>query len=260
MSLDFIDLIYQNKAVEGLAVFDANNELLENQLSLHVSKVKVIGKSLYNFKLGLSDAKRVMRGFLIKSESITLLTSVFPDYLIILEVSEGSSLNEVDSKLRSIMMDAFPESLKQAPPVQPTLPSRPVQQTQPVQPTQPIPARLTSSQQLISQPQPILPPGAESVQPLQYAQANPMMETAVVDLINFKDRLSKLLKTVAPLKAVSTMIETSMNQMGIDLTTMRLPVQTATDLGHLVVSKIPNKARREILQKEYVVILNEILA
>jgi len=260
MSLDFIDLIYQNKAVEGLAVFDANNELLENQLSLHVSKVKVIGKSLYNFKLGLSDAKRVMRGFLIKSESITLLTSVFPDYLIILEVSEGSSLNEVDSKLRSIMMDAFPESLKQAPPVQPTLPSRPVQQTQPVQLTQPIPARLTSSQQLISQPQPILPPGAESVQPLQYAQANPMMEIAVVDLINFKDRLSKLLKTVAPLKAVSTMIETSMNQMGIDLTTMRLPVQTATDLGHLVVSKIPNKARREILQKEYVVILNEILA
>jgi len=103
MDSDFIDLIYQNKDVEAVAVFDENNELIENQLSLTVSKVRVIGATLQKLKTNLEENRRELKGFLIKSDSILLLVSMFADRIVLLELSDEASVNEVDSHLRSIV-------------------------------------------------------------------------------------------------------------------------------------------------------------
>lgn len=213
MDSDLIDLIYQNEAVEGIAIFDANNNLVENQLSLNLNKATAIAATLVKLKNGLNNAGREMRGFLIKTSSILLLVNMYSDKLILLEISEGFSVNEVEGNLRSILGEATDQ------PVVKTLPAHPAQQ----------------------------------------AAVTPAEEEMVdgIDLADFKSSLSKLLKTVAPGKLAETMINKAMNEMGIDEQAVQLPQDQATKLGYEVIARVPNKARRKIIENEYTTMLNQ---
>ena len=231
MDSDIIDLIYQNDAVEGLAIFDENNQLVENQLSLTLNKVLAISATLHKLQKGITNAGRELRGFVIKSGSYLLLVCMSPDLLIILELSPGYSVNEVDSNVRSIIGGASPRTQQPAQqPAQPAQPAQPVAQ-QPAQPAQPV-----------------------AQQPAQPA-ASQMIDG--IDLNDFKANLSKLLKTVAPGKLADTMISSAMADMGIDENAVQLPQQQATELGYSVIEKIPNKARRNIIKNEYTKLLGQ---
>ena len=220
MDSDIIDLIYQNDAVEGLAIFDENNQLVENQLSLTLNKVLAISATLHKLQKGITNAGRELRGFVIKSGSYLLLVCMSPDLLIILELSPGYSVNEVDSNVRSIIGGASPRTQQPAQPAaQQPLPAQPVAQ----QPAQPAASQMIDG----------------------------------IDLNDFKANLSKLLKTVAPGKLADTMISSAMADMGIDENAVQLPQQQATELGYSVIEKIPNKARRNIIKNEYTKLLGQ---
>ena len=223
MDSDIIDLIYQNDAVEGLAIFDENNQLVENQLSLTLNKVLAISATLHKLQKGITNAGRELRGFVIKSGSYLLLVCMSPDLLIILELSPGYSVNEVDSNVRSIIGGASPRT------------------QQPAQPAQPV----------AQQPLPAQPVAQQPAQPA----ASQMIDG--IDLNDFKANLSKLLKTVAPGKLADTMISSAMADMGIDENAVQLPQQQATELGYSVIEKIPNKARRNIIKNEYTKLLGQ---
>ena len=223
MDSDLIDLIYQNDAVEGLAIFDANNQLVENQLSLSLSKVEAIATTLYKLKNGLTDAGRELRGFVIKSGALLLLVCMSPENLILLEISEGASVNEVDSNLRSII-------------------------------------GTTASQPQAAQPATVQPVQAQPAQPVLPAATLPPAQTVEgdnIDLTDFKMNLGKLIKTVAPGKLADSMISSTMKDMGIDENAVHLPQQQATQLGYSVIERIPNKARRQIIKNEYTTMLNQ---
>ena len=224
MDSDIIDLIYQNDAVEGLAIFDENNQLVENQLSLTLNKVLAISATLHKLQKGITNAGRELRGFVIKSGSYLLLVCMSPDLLIILELSPGYSVNEVDSNVRSIIGGASPRTQQPA-----QQPAQPVAQ-------QPLPA-----------------------QPVAQQPAQPAASQIIdgIDLNDFKANLSKLLKTVAPGKLADTMISSAMADMGIDENAVQLPQQQATELGYSVIEKIPNKARRNIIKNEYTKLLGQ---
>lgn len=212
MDSDLIDLIYQNEAVEGVAIFDANNNLVENQLSLNLNKATAIAATLAKLKKGLNNAGREMRGFLIKTSSILLLVNMYSDKLILLEISEGFSVNEVEGNLRSILGGAA---------------DQPVVKTLPVQPAE------------------------EEITPVKEEMVDG------IDLADFKNSLSKLLKTVAPGKLAETMINKAMNDMRIDEQAVQLPQDQATKLGYEVIARVPNKARRKIIENEYTTMLNQ---
>jgi len=232
MDSDLIDLIYQNEAVEGVAIFDANNQLVENQLSLSLSKVEAIATTLYKLKNGLTDAGRELRGFVIKSGALLLLVCMSPENLILLEISEGASVNEVDSNLRSIIGTTASQPQAAQPATVQPLASQPIQQAQPAHPAHPVLPAAT------------LPP-AQTV------------EGDNIDLADFKMNLSKLIKTVAPGKLADSMISSTMKDMGIDENAVHLPQQQATQLGYSVIERIPNKARRQIIKNEYTTMLNQ---
>jgi len=214
MDSDLVDLIYQNEAVEGVAIINASNEVEENQLSIRASKVNAIATTLLKLKKGLNDAGREMRGFLIKSDSILLMANMTSEKLILLELSEGSSVNEVERSLRSILGDAV---------------------------AQPVLAEPAQSE-----------PVAQAALP-----AVDKVEEEGIDLADFKNSLAKLLKTVAPGKLADGMISKALKDMGIDETAVQLPQDQATKLGYEVIAKVPNKARRKIIENEYTSMLNQ---
>lgn len=214
MDSDLVDLIYQNEAVEGVAIINASNEVEENQLSIRASKVNAIATTLLKLKKGLNDAGREMRGFLIKSDSILLMANMTSERLILLELSEGSSVNEVERSLRSILGDAV---------------------------AQPVLAEPVESE-------PVAQAALPAVEPV---------EEEGIDLADFKNSLAKLLKTVAPGKLADGMISKALKDMGIDETAVQLPQDQATKLGYEVIAKVPNKARRKIIENEYTSMLNQ---
>ncbi len=219
MDSELIDLIYQNEDVEGAAIFDANNQLVENQLSITLNKVMTIAETLLDLRHSLMKARREMLGFLIKSDKILLHVAIFPNMLIVLELSSGASINSVDKKLRSLIGSGQDAPAKK---VQPSIP-------------------------VAFQPE-------QQVQHLNTA-ALPSVADGV-DFVDFKLRLSKLLKAIAPGKVAEGMISSAMKDMDIEPSTLALAKPTATELGYNVIAKIPNKARRKIIENEYKSLLN----
>lgn len=224
MDSELIDLIYQNEEVEGVAIFDGNNQLVENQLSITLVKVMAIAETLHNLRSSLMQAGREMLGFLIKSDKSLLHVTMFPNMLIVLELSKVSSVNALDKKIRSVVGTG---QVATNTPVQPSLPAA----KKPVA----LPA---------AQP-------AQSSQPLQPVATSQPVIADGIDFVDFKFSLSKLLKTIAPGKVADGMINSAMKDMGIEPDTVQLAQPTATKLGYKVIEKIPNKARRKIIENEY---------
>jgi len=73
-----------------------------------------------------------------------------------------------------------------------------------------------------------------------------------IPIADFSDKLSTLLKRVAPSNVASKMISEGFNAAGVDIsTTDTIAKQEAIDIGSDIIEKIPNASRRKIIIKEY---------
>ncbi|MDB9741361.1 hypothetical protein OAB00_00760 [Akkermansiaceae bacterium] len=227
-----IDLIYQNEAVEGIAIFDAQNQLVENQLSINQGSVLVIAETIHNIRMGLASAGRDMLGFLIKTDRMMIQVCMFPDKLVLLEVSQDFSANETDKKLRSIFGGSR-----------------------------------GATTQLVSVKSVQLPAAAEEepvVEEIPVAQAvtEVIPEPQIVDGIDwqgFKGSTHSLLKRVAPDRVAENMMNGVIKDMGLDPAAELMPKEQAVEFGYKVIAKIPNKSRRALMEKEYTSLLSSII-
>ena len=175
MHSELIDLLYENDAVEGVALFQTG-QLAENQLALSEASVTQICSCIYEIQQGLADAGRKMQGFLIKNSKYLLQAFLHNDLVILLQVTPSYS----------------PEQTYQA-----------------------------LSSQLGKTSSPSLPPAAEQTQ--KPAAEKVAVETAVVeeaddsshiDWSEFQQKLSSLIKRVAPGGVAKSMISAAIKEAG----------------------------------------------
>ncbi|MGJ8676545.1 MAG: hypothetical protein ACSHX0_03415 [Akkermansiaceae bacterium] len=105
MHTELIDLLYENEAVEGVALFKDTGDLLESHLALSESSVIQICASLVSMKFGLAEASRAMKGFVIKTEKYTLQAYIYKDLLILLQVNPSYALDKTYLKIQSQLGD-----------------------------------------------------------------------------------------------------------------------------------------------------------
>jgi len=225
MDTDIIDLIYQNEEVEGIAVFATNGEVIENQLALTEESVKTVSQHVADIAAGLDAAGRTLRGFILKSDSITYQICVFDHVILLLHLTGDYSANKVELSVRSIIGEVFntPET------------------------AQPEPINTVSSG--ISQ----LPP-IEKQQSLQPETVQDVVAEPTEDQMGFADfklQLSKLIKRVAPSGVADKMINDTLTEASIDPSSINIGKETAIELGNKVVAKIPNASRRKMIAKEF---------
>ena len=226
MNTDFIDLIYQNEAVEGVAIFSSTGILIENQLSINESSALLIAKTITDISNSLSSVKRPLQGFFIKSDTITIQICLVNNIMVLLEVNNESSANETDHKLRSILGDI---SIPEVPNLI-DIDDTPVEEI-PIQEEQ----------------------AAETVQTTEALPAEGDIKWS-----EYKAKLTSILKRVAPDNIVENMIKSSLEEGASYGENTFLSKEQAIEIGQKVILKIPNKARRKLIEKEFSLYTNTL--
>ena len=220
MDSEFIDLIYQNDEVVGVAVFTSTGELVENQLSVNDASIIVVSQTISNITSALAEAERDLRGFLLKSAAITLQICVVSDYILVMQLAEEFSANKVEQSIRSIFTGMAP--------------------------TQASPATVDS--------QPI----AQAAEPVAVAAEQPSEPLEdQIDFYAFKAKLLQLLKRVAPGGIAEKMINETFAAEGVDTALPSMSKDVAIALGAKTVAKIPNKGKRKLIEKEYQLLVQQ---
>ncbi|MGJ8673321.1 hypothetical protein [Rubritalea sp.] len=101
MYQELIELLYENEAVEAVALFTDQGHLIENQLAISESTITQVCASLVTIKNGLAGSNREMKGFLVKTQKYTLQAYVHSDLLILLQVSSNFSINKTYHNIQS---------------------------------------------------------------------------------------------------------------------------------------------------------------
>ena len=123
------------------------------------------------------------------------------------------------------------------------------------------------SSQLGKTSSPSLPPAAEQTQ--KPAAEKVAVETAVVEEVDdsshidwseFQQKLSSLIKRVAPGGVAKSMISAAIKEAGASEEDARIAPETAFEIGNSVVAKIPNASRRKIIEKEYQALVKKFQA
>ena len=224
---ELIDAIYENEAIEGLAIFNSNQTLAENQLALSEEAVAKIGATLFTIAQGLNSAGRVLNGLLIKSSSLSILVFVEGKKLLLLQLDPDKSVDTVFLSLKS----QLGTKLK--------------------------PIILEEETQSTAKAQ------TRSAQPAAAQSATPVEEPAIEGGVEW-ERLEKSLvsafKKVSPAQLAKKLIATSAEENGVGATTKQGTPEQATAIATNACSQIPNAARRKMLAKELELILKKFIA
>ncbi len=213
MDLELIDLVYRNDEVEGVAIATATGEIIENQLAATGNSVQNIGSTIATIAQGLAQAKRKLRGFLLQSDTTILQVCVFEDFIVFIQLNEPFSATKVEKSVRSIFGGVNERA-----------------QTPQAAITE---AAITKAAETEA---------AKAAEP----------PADHIALGSFADKLSTLLKRVAPSNVASKMIKDGFNAADVDIaTTDTIAKQKAIDIGATIIEKIPNASRRKIIIKEY---------
>ena len=230
MNADVIDLIYQNEEVIGLAVFSREGTLIENQLSIDENSLTIVAKTIAHIAGGLGRANRILKGFMLKSDRLTLMISVFDDSILLLELSSPFSADKIEKNLRSLISGStsLVGSLPQA--------------AQPSQPAQ-SPVMQVGAAAVADEPKklPVITPEAEVALP----PAN------LISFPEYKSSIAKLMKRVAPGGVADKMIAEVLAAASVDMNSKDIDRDLAIHLGEQIVAKIPNAGRRKMIAKEY---------
>lgn len=211
------DLIYENEEVESLALVSAQGDIIENQLPMTEDSLQLVSQTILKILAGLDSAGRHLRGFILKSENLTLQICSIDNVILLLELADPFSANTVDKNVRSILSGAQAVVPQQA-----------------------------------AVPQALATPQAQSPEPRTESQsvATANLEDQI-DFNNFRASLVKLLKRVAPGGIADKMVNDVLAAEGIQNTITFLDKHKAIEIGEKVVAKIPNAGRRKIIAKEY---------
>ena len=222
MHSELIDLLYENDAVEGVALFQTG-QLAENQLALSEASVTQICSCIYEIQQGLADAGRLMQGFLIKNSKYLLQAFLHNDLVILLQVTPSYSPEQTYQALSSQLGKTS----------SPSLPPAATEQTQ--------------------------KPAAEKVA-VETAVVEEADDSSHIDWSEFQQKLSSLIKRVAPGGVAKSMISAAIKEAGASEEDARIAPETAFEIGNSVVAKIPNASRRKIIEKEYQALVKKFQA
>jgi len=112
-----VDALYQNEEVEGVAIFTHSGEIIENQLILTESSLRILSETVAKITTGLQAGNRKLKGFLIKSPTRVFLICILDNYIITLHLGDDYSASKIDKNVRSLMENAHGlTSPKQTPP------------------------------------------------------------------------------------------------------------------------------------------------
>ena len=211
MESEFIDLLYENEAVEGIAIFTASGKLTENQLALNDAAVLQIFSSLNKIKSGLKAAEREMKGFVFKTNKYLLQAIVHGDLLILLQLSPKHSLDNTHTKIISQLGEIAPS---------PTPPKTTTQVTKTV----------------VKEP---------------VSTEEPAAESQIAWDVFHGSLLSLLKRVAPYAVAKKMIDSAALNEGFAAGENQNAPLETAFTIGQHVIDKIPNASRRKLLQKEY---------
>lgn len=217
-----LDLIYEVSGVGSLAIINHQGELYDNQLPILEDQLSAIITSVMTVHNDFLAAGRDVRGFTLKSESMTLMVAFFDNIVLIIEVLEPCSLNAMNGSLNSIFSRNV-SGVKSAPITTATL------QTSPVT-TAAATGTATSATQSTAES----PAGENNI-----------------DFATFKTSLTKILKKVAPANLAEKMITDTLTVRGVDPSATLIDRKEAVKLGFEVISKIPNKKRKKLIENEF---------
>lgn len=226
MYTEIINELYENDAVEGVALFNDHGDLVENQLALGEGAVTKIGISLNRIRAGLLTSSREMNGFLLKTDEYLLQAIIHHDCLILLQVEPTSSANQNYNMVKSQLGDRPVMSE----PEQVTV-KRPIFESQQV-------ARDVLVEPKVSEPEVIV-------------------TEDIVDWAEFRASLASLIKRVAPSGVANKMISNASIEAGIILDQDTIELKKAIIVGSNVVSKIPNASRRKLIENEYKIMVQK---
>ena len=219
MNAELIELFYQNDAVEGVAVFNADGSLVESQLALSEDAVKAFGPAFSQIKNDLGLAARKLLGFSIQVDSYLLHIICHGDSIYLLQLTQGCSVNEVYLHVRSLLGDTGAE-----------------------EPAAVVPEPTVAAQEPAPEPVAVEPEiGPDDISWAQYHAS-----------------LLAILKKVAPSNLASKMITESAASVGFDEASSHIHINTATVLGQSAVERIPNAGRRKIVAKEYALMISKL--
>lgn len=237
MYTEVIDSLYENDAVEGVALFNDCGDLVENQLALGEDAVRKIGISLNRIRAGLLNSAREMKGFLLKTDKYLLQAIIHQDVLILLQVDPSSSSNQNYLMVKSQFGDR---------PVIPTRKPAPVEKP------------------LFQPEQAVVDTGsAQKRQPkVVMSVPKPAEEKAarVVDWDEFRGSLVALIKRVTSGRVANKMISNASVEAGIILDQKTVELAIAVNIGITVVTKIPDASDRKLIENEYQLMVQRYLA
>ncbi len=98
---ELIDLLYENDAVEGVALFHHSGELVENQLAISEASVTQVCSCLVNINESLAAAGRTMQGFVIKNTKYLLQALLYNDLVILLQLTPSFSPEKTYQSINS---------------------------------------------------------------------------------------------------------------------------------------------------------------
>ena len=239
MNANLIDLIYQNDEVEGVAVFTLDGEMVENQLDISEDAILVVSRTVASISYGFQKAGRTVKGFLLKSQELSLQICFIDGYILLMQLAEDFSANKIEQQIRSIFRSSTVSMSIPSPPE--ALPSQP--EALPLQP--------------VAQPsQPVAQPSQPETQP--QPETPDVITADIIGLPDFLENLTKLLKRVSPSSVADKMIKDAFKQEGIDLNAKAITRDMAVYMGDKAIAKIPNKARRKMIEREYHLLIEQL--
>ncbi len=227
MNADVIDLIYQNEEVEGLAIFSREGNLVENQLSIDESSLAVVAKTIAEIATSLGEVNRLLKGFVLKSDKLTLMICVFDRSILLLELISPFSANKVEKNLRSLISGSTSLIEVEDAPAH----SSPLEITEPVVANEP-------KKLLVNIPE---------VTPAVVEQQS----ENTINFSEYKSNMAKLMKRVAPGGVADKMIADVFAAESVDVNNEQIDRDLAIRLGEKIIAKIPNASRRKMIIKEY---------
>lgn len=218
MNQDLIDLIYHNEEVEGVAISSSNGAVIENQLALTDSSLEAIAVTVAKIKLGLSDAKRHLKGFLFRSNSSILQVCIFDEYVVFVQLVEPYSAVKIERSIRSIFGEHSGETETQ---------------TQQINATQ---ERVEQYEKVIAEP------------PADHIK----LDDFITKLKTLLKRVAPggVADNMINQGCAAANVDLS--------STETIAKSDAIDLGQTVIGKIPNASRRKIILKEYETVITSL--
>lgn len=214
---EIIEKIYDISAVEGVAWFENQATLSDNQLAISESAVMEIGRALYDLRANLKGADRHLKGLLLKTESQTFMSYIHGENLILLQLDILAEVDGVYTSLKSLLGDSSPE----------------VPQAYAIQ----------TSHAVVHEK-------AATAEPIQDG-------SPIIAWHDFHASLLSCFKRVAPVQLAKKMLNDSANEVGVSADTVGVTIEQATAVALAASEKVPNEARRALIKKELQTILEK---